>query len=318
MGVQAFIVSFAAAIALTGAIGCTVLENRDLCPARVMVDLSDEANTACSGLAVMAFEATGSTGEGGSGVTGWRLLQSRYRPRSEFGEPLTLEFEHACDLKIVSVDSSAAAFLSGSGLTVPLGEECPELYMHSESIHAGQSPTLCRVKVAKNFCTVRLRVTGGKTGNASDGGATEHIRICVAGNVSGCDLSGTPLPGSYSVFLPHEADISFRLPRQTDNTLSLEVYEGTSGSESTGANKNVAGSGDGNGTGSGDGNGTEGGTMTGSLLRRFALGELIARSGYDWTEDNLKDITLTLDLAATGVTLHISMWDDPEMSDIII
>jgi hypothetical protein len=63
------------------------------------------------------------------------------------------------------------------------------------------------------------------------------------------------------------------LPRQIDASLMLEVDDGKGG------------------------------------YKAFALGQYIVSSGYDWTAEDLEDITVTLDYALTEIRLVIGGWE---------
>ena len=41
------------------------------------------------------------------------------------------------------------------------------------------------------------------------------------------------------------------------------------------------------------------------VLRYFAIGEILAKNGYDWTSPDLADASLTIDYASTAITLTI-------------
>ena len=43
-------------------------------------------------------------------------------------------------------------------------------------------------------------------------------------------------------------------------------------------------------------------------VRSFAIGNYLAESGYDWAEDDLEDITVTIDYAATSARFIIDRW----------
>ena len=75
----------------------------------------------------------------------------------------------------------------------------------------------------------------------------------------------------------------FNLPQQTDGSLLLELSDPTSG-----------------------------------LFRRFAIGQMILESGFDWSTPNLEDVILTLSYSTTELRLSISGWKDEYVFDINI
>ena len=93
-----------------------------------------------------------------------------------------------------------------------------------------------------------------------------------------------------------------RVPRQVDNSLELVMLEipdqvGYDGEEMPGQ------AGD-------DGERT--------VVDRLPLGEYIARSGYDWTAEDLADVNVALDLEMQQVMITVSGWDGVVVMDIVI
>jgi hypothetical protein len=72
------------------------------------------------------------------------------------------------------------------------------------------------------------------------------------------------------------------LPRQTDESLVLEVHDET------------------------------------GTLKTFALGEYVAASGYDWHEENLRDMTVSLDYALTRVAISVAGWREEYVFNVVI
>ena len=54
------------------------------------------------------------------------------------------------------------------------------------------------------------------------------------------------------------------------------------------------------------------------VVDRLPLGEYIARSGYDWTAEDLADVNVALDLEMQQVTITVSGWDGVVVMDIVI
>ena len=79
-----------------------------------------------------------------------------------------------------------------------------------------------------------------------------------------------------------EGNLQAGLPRQVDASLLLEVDDGT------------------------------------SVQKTFALGEYIISSGYDWTAEELEDMTVTLDYQITYVKITVSGWDKEYFYNIIL
>lgn len=54
------------------------------------------------------------------------------------------------------------------------------------------------------------------------------------------------------------------------------------------------------------------------IVDRLPLGEYIARSGYDWTAEDLADVNVALDLEMQQVMITVSGWDGVVVMDIVI
>lgn len=153
------------------------------------------------------------------------------------------------------------------GLLIPLGQDCPHVYMHDSDVSAEGETLHESVVLRKSHCVMTL-MTAGEGRIASD--------VMVKGNVAGYDAFGQPLSGDFEYLLdsggPGDAHVAV-LPRQTDDSLMLEIDDG-------------------------NGNG-----------KAFALGHYIVSSGYDWTAPDLEDVTVVLDYALTEVRISVSGWE---------
>ena len=110
------------------------------------------------------------------------------------------------------------------------------------------------------------------------------FRLEVKGSVDGYDLGGAPSVGDfrYAMYVDEKGTCSLTLPRQRDSSLILEVHDE-------------------------DG-----------ALKSFALGEYVAASGYDWQQDDLKDITVSLDYALTHVVIAVAGWSNEYVFEVVI
>lgn len=107
-------------------------------------------------------------------------------------------------------------------------------------------------------------------------GGGEGLEFVVRGNVCGYDCDGIPVHGPFSATAVAQegsrSSYSVKVPRQADNSLKLDIFSSDGG------------------------------------LRTFAIGNYIDSSGYDWTSEDLKDINLEINYAATSVILLIDNW----------
>ena len=108
--------------------------------------------------------------------------------------------------------------------------------------------------------------------------------ITFKGNVDGYSLDGLPSEGDFAcVAYPGEnGNLQAGLPRQVDSSLILEVDDGT------------------------------------TVLKTCALGDHIINGGYDWSAEELEDLTVTLDYQITYIKVVISGWDKEYFYNIIL
>ena len=115
-------------------------------------------------------------------------------------------------------------------------------------------------------------------------GYTSPYDIEVWGNVAGVsawDLM--PLEGDFRFAPSPEGGVyRVRVPRQLDASLELVMLEDS------------------------------------EIVDRLPLGEYIARSGYDWTAEDLADVNVALDLEMQQVMITVSGWDGVVVMDIVI
>lgn len=108
--------------------------------------------------------------------------------------------------------------------------------------------------------------------------------VVLYGNVDGYEYDGSPSSGDFKYLLEPDVrgECSAVLPRQTDASLALDVNDGT------------------------------------GVVKRFALGQYIEDSGYDWTDPDLKDISIEIDIAVLKISLTIQGWDKEHTFDVVI
>lgn len=106
----------------------------------------------------------------------------------------------------------------------------------------------------------------------------------VSGNVCGYFGDGSPLPGkfSYSPSFDENSMSFFCIPRQVDGSLRLGIQYGN------------------------------------GPVRYFALGNYILESGYDWTKEDLDDIVVCIDYAATEIRITVDDWSYEEEFEVVI
>ena len=115
-------------------------------------------------------------------------------------------------------------------------------------------------------------------------GYSSPYDIEVWGNIAGVsawDLM--PVKGDFRYApVQKNGEYQVRVPRQEDNSLELVMMDND------------------------------------DLVDRLPLGEYIARSGYDWTAEDLADVNIALDLEMQQVMITVSGWDGVVVMDIVI
>lgn len=118
-----------------------------------------------------------------------------------------------------------------------------------------------------------------------DGEVEMPYSLTFRGNVCGYDYRGLPSEGDFACVAYPEGDVGSQitLPRQLDSSLMLDVEDEGS-----------------------------------SLVKTFAIGEYLVKSGYDWTEADLEDVTIILDYYVTGITITYKGWDEEHTYNVTI
>ena len=104
------------------------------------------------------------------------------------------------------------------------------------------------------------------------------FEVAVEGFYGGWRPDGSPAPGPFSRRLLPGSDgrAVLRLPRQGDDSLLMHIV------------------------------------FSDQMVRTFALGSYFAAAGYDWTALDLADLTLTVDISLTSVTISTDLCTQTE------
>lgn len=142
----------------------------------------------------------------------------------------------------------AADCIGDDGLVIPLGDDCPAVRMFSSHIDTDCELCTETVRIRKNYCRLTVSFSGKPESPEED---IFRFDVGVRGGVDGYGIDGSPRQGIFSHYLMSDeagGDSSSRqlsLPRQTDSSLLLDISEDA------------------------------------SVLKTFALGNYIEKSGYD-------------------------------------
>ncbi len=240
--------------------GCSVKENREVCPCIMFLDFSGvDTSVVRSAKLVMRSE---------EGFSLDRMLGAEdFRSGLQVPVPRGKVF--------LGISGGAEGMMTDSGLAIPLGKDCPPVYYHASEVGAEGETVHENVLMRKSHCVMTVNLNNVES--APHG-------ITVVGNIDGYLSDGSPSDGAFSYDVPLRGATGNRviLPRQTDNSLVMDVRDGM------------------------------------GILRRFPIGEYISESGYDWEEPDLKDLTLDIDVAVTEVKLVIEGWDVVYEFEIVI
>ena len=275
---------------------CSIKEDRDRCPCWMTVDLSDVAESRWKSPEVQSnieHQDVIKSPESRSNVAENVLLRLRGNSDED-----AVEYEYQMT-EAVRADAGTLEYEVPRGAVgvsaVALGREIPG--------QAGYDGDEIRIPVGEQMdslygffkmyhtrcesvlCDVELHkefctvsFTLGKDGY------TSPYDIEVWGNVAGVsawDLM--PVKGEFRYAPVQKNEVyQVRVSRQEDNSLELVMMDDD------------------------------------DIVDRLPLGEYIARSGYDWTAEDLADVNVALDLEMQQVMITVSGWDGVVVMDIVI
>ena len=239
--------------------GCSVKEDRSVCPCSIAVRSSVPLATEGSVLVSVIQEGS--------------VVKQGMMSREDFER-------EGCTLTVPRKPSTVTVFTGitqmdtdgGRRLDIKAENQCDELFSASESLVPDADSCSVSVTPHKNYAQLKLIVTGMPSGG----------RVRIVGTVGGYDLlSLDPCEGLF-IHDPECGGSGFewnlRLPRQTDDSLSLEIISG------------------------------------GKTIQTVPAGRLIAESGYSFDVPDLPDITLTVDLSRSSAFVQIADWEGVEFT----
>ena len=282
---------------------CSIKEDRDRCPCWMTVDLSDVAESRWKSPEVQSnieHQDVTKSPESRSNVAENVLLRLRGNSdedaveyeyqmteavRADAG---TLEYE----VPRGAVGVSAVAF--GRRVTGRAGNDggMPDRVGDEIRIQVGEQMDslygffmMYHTRCESVLCDVDLHKEFCTVSfTLGDKGYSSPYDIEIWGNIAGIsswDLM--PVKGDFR-YAPVQKNgvYQVRVPRQEDNSLELVMLDDD------------------------------------DIVDRLPLGEYIARSGYDWTAENLADVNVALDLEKQQVMITVSGWDGVVVMDIVI
>lgn len=169
-------------------------------------------------------------------------------------------------------------------LRIRRGYQCDSIFSHHSTVECYYEFAHDTVRLHKQFSTVFLKMEN------PDGGRYP-FRLVVKGNVNGIRVSDSePVLGVFEHELQErgEGEFRFRIPRQIDDSLVMEVYDGD-----------------------------------GVLVETLPFGEEIARhmkdeGSFTWRSLDLGDIYIGVDYSRTIASVLVNAWTPGDSFQVII
>lgn len=285
--------------------GCSVKEDRDLCPCTLVLEFPGEDAERLQGGVTVCMR--------GYSDDGFSLCDTLLAGQAASdGSPDTISDKGSYSYVVPKGDVDLAVAYSADGLAGKLnssgrwieideGRPCPSIWTCCEKVSARADRVTVPVRLHKNFCRIdihvrdvdgeefpfKLRVRGNVNGYGLDGKPARGAFLCDAERSetesagSGTESDGDD-SGAASESTGYGHGYAVTVPRQTDDSLTLEIV-------------------------------TDDG-----VAKSFAIGNYIASSGYDWTSADLKDICLEIDYARTVILFTIDKWTHSEQFEVVI
>ena len=186
------------------AAACSVKDDRIDCPSVLELDLNEVNASLCPSIDLLLYSDNG-----------FRLTDTLDMTvmRTEYNVPR--------DRIHIRAWSGGGRFVLERGLDIPLGKDCPRVYMYDSDVEVLQERWREIVMMRKGHCVLTLKLEGEGIMNAD---------LYVVGNVSGYDVEGRPCEGDFNVRLEEKKPGSgyvVVLPRQLDSSLRLLIDDGS-------------------------------------------------------------------------------------------
>ena len=205
---------FAAALAAALCQGCSIKEDRSLCPCSLVLDFSgtDLSAADMAGLYIRADD-------------GFLYYDDDVSPDilyEDSGDGLRMTYEVRVPKTSVMISGILGAgrmFTPETGLLIPLGYECPEIFMHYSEVDASGERLEEKMVFHKDYCRITVRMLT----DSED----YPFSLTVTGNANGLKADRSVTKGDFSVsFVPDSSGSgTVCVPRQADNGLVLRILD---------------------------------------------------------------------------------------------
>lgn len=181
---------------------CSLKEDRRACPAILYLDFADKYEQSASHLKIIA-----------DGVVVWEDTLNLDGSILNYSVSVPRKNIH------LRVWAGAGDLVKDDGLLIPVGGDCPEVYMHDSDVVVTGEEAREVIRLRKNHCLLTV-----KTENAE----TFPFAIHLSGRICGYSALGEPLEGEfYSPMKMSDTGNVWEivLPRQKDSSLMLHVSD---------------------------------------------------------------------------------------------
>ena len=245
---------------------CSVKEDRSDCACILEMDLSD--------VRVQDLE-----------LRGW-MTEKLGVIFDEFVIPSSLEGERMVEIPVPRGEVQVSSIWGRNRMRermnsleiLPLNQ-MDSIFAHSSLVDTKGERARDRVQLLKNFATVHVRFRGKVPG------LDDSFDLLVRGNVSGIEIRTlAPIQGEFlcRTDIDPEGGYMFRVPRQVDDTLQLELY------------------------------------TDGLLVESVDIGRIIRMGGFDWDSPSLGDVKIEADIPKGEFTVTVLEWRGPSIMTVTI
>ncbi|MGN0190518.1 MAG: hypothetical protein ACI39U_02570 [Candidatus Cryptobacteroides sp.] len=181
---------------------CSVKEDRSGCPCMLMLDFESVRTVSPEAGLLLSANMDGNC-----------VVMDSVN-LAEFEGPYEMEVPRGVvNLNVWS--DEALDYVSEGQLSIPLGDDCPQVRMFSETLDLRDADSRAvEVRLCKNHCLLSICFKG-------EDGRDEGFVTGVRGNVDGYACDGRPRLGEFFHFM--STPMKLVLPRQTDSSLKLDV-----------------------------------------------------------------------------------------------
>lgn len=192
-------------------------------------------------------------------------------------DPYWVKAVHRGFVSLSAYTGAESSYVSDRRMVIPMGHQADSLYAFFREVDCTGDDAYVDVVFRKQFCTVHLDLNQKEE-------RLSRFRFLVEGGTCGFNLdSFAAVEGPFSCSpsaRPGETIVDFRIPRQVDSSLKITMWF---------LNEE---------------------TNQYDLIGEYPLGEMIAKTGYNWKEESLQDVYVKIGIAFEYFEISIGGWED--------